>query len=260
MISKHLSTVLAVFLLGLTVDNGATKRNSQLVNRSQNQVNSGGVYKVDCTETDESGNIGIALRHLSSGEYQQIRQARNTLLSYAHQSSHCRKEVVRALIEGMDRPNLDFERQLSNYYLWREGSQLLGELKATEALDLLISHLDMTNGFHSASMVFQPAIQGVRQMGQAAIPKLVIALRQDPKARLRLAAAYCLTDIGGKSAMDALRQARDGETNQCVANFIRISLNTFSYKSKNGFSFDNEAPQATTDARRSWLMAFECSE
>jgi hypothetical protein len=202
----------------------------------------------------------MALQRLSSGEYTQIEQARNTILSHAKKSPLCRTEVVRALMESMDKPDLNFESETSSYFIWREGSQLLGELKAVEALDLLISHLDMTNGFHSASMVFQPAILGVRQMGPAAIPKLAVALRQNPKAAVRLAAAYCLTDIGGVSAMNALRQAQNNEANPCVARFINISLSTFSYKSKGRISFDKEAPQANVDARRNWLTALECTE
>ena len=137
---------------------------------------------------------------------------------------------------------------------------MLGELKAIEALDLLISRLDLTNGFHSSSMVFQPAILGVTRMGQAATSKLALALQQNPKARIRMAAAYCLTEIGGVSAMNALRRAQEHESDPCVAKFIRISLNTFTYKSKSGISFGNKAPEANKDARQSWLMAFQCVE
>jgi hypothetical protein len=109
-------------------------------------------------------------------------------------------------------------------------------------------------------MVFQPAVLGVRQIGQAAIPKLARALQQNPKAGIRMAAAYCLTSIGGESAMNALKQAQESESNLCVANFILVSLKTFTYKSKSGISFDNEAPQANEEARQSWLLAFRCVE
>ena len=134
----------------------------------------------------------------------------------------------------------------------------MGELRAIESLDLLISHLDLTNGFHSNSKIFQPAILGVRQMGQAAVPKLAIALQQNQRVGVRMAAAYCLTDIGGLSALNALRKAQKTEGNQCVSRFITLSLSTFSYKSKGQLVFDNKAPQANVEARRNWLMAFEC--
>lgn len=250
-------TIFTFLVLCSAVGHRTRGRNPQLGTRSPFALVSGD-YRVVCA--DESGDIRTALQRLSSGEYTQIELGRNTLLGYAKKSPACRKEVVAGLMQSMDKPDLDFERDLSNYFVWREGSQLLGELNATEALDLLISHLDLTNGLHSASKVFQPAILGVRQMGAAAIPKLTVALLQSPIARVRMAAAYCLTDIGGVSAMNALSHAQTSEANQCVARFISISLSTFSYKSKGRISFDNRAPQANIDARRNWLMAFECVE
>ncbi|MDX6404610.1 MAG: hypothetical protein QOH70_2065 [Blastocatellia bacterium] len=203
--------------------------------------------------------IQTALQKLTSGEYTEIEQARNNLLGYAKKSSACRNEVIRSLMKDMDKPDLNLEKQSSNYYLWREGSQLLGELKALEALDLLISHLHLTNGLHSASMVYQPAILGVRQMGPQAVPKLSIALRQSPNPNIRIAAAYCLTSIGGISAMNALKSVQDSESNKCVAGFIALSMKTFSYKAKSGLlMFDNAAPQANVNARKDLLTAFEC--
>ena len=256
MILRGSSLVLVFFLMWLTVDNGAAWSKLQPVSNAVRSTNV--VFQDDCK--DESDTVRITLLQFSSGDYLQIQKAKTALVNFVRRSNACRRKVVSALIMAMDKPNLDFETQPSNYYLWREGAQLLGELRATEALDLLISHLDATNGFHSASMVFQPAIVGVREMGNAAIPKLIFALSQNPKPRIRMAAAYCLTDIGGEASMNALSQAQAGESNQCVANFIRVSLSTFRYRSKNGIAFDNQAPQANTEARRSWLLAFQCVE
>lgn len=257
MIIKPTLTILTILVLSITAARTRSERESRQSSRSAfGSIDS--VYRVDCG--DDGADIQTALQRLSSGEYTQVEQGRNTILSQAKRSSGCRQKVVRALMESMDKPDLNFERELSNYFIWREGSQLLGELKAIEALDLLISHLDMTSGLHSASMVFQPAILGVRQMGSAAIPKLTVALQQSSKPSVRMAAAYCLTDIGGVSAMNTLRHAQNDEANECVARFITISLNTFTYKLKGRISFDKEAPQATIDARRKWLMAFQCVE
>jgi hypothetical protein len=256
MILKGTTLLLVFVFLILMVDNRAIKRNLQPL--SSAVISSNVVYRHDCG--DERGSVGTSLLQLASGEYAQIQKAKNVLVNIAHQSNDCRVEVIRALMEAMDKPNLDFERQPSSYHLWREGSRLLGELRAIEALDLLIAHLDANNGFHSASMVFQPAILGVREMGTAAVPKLALALKQNPKPAIRMAAAYCLTAIGGEPAMHALSQAQENESNRCVSNFIRVSLNTFRYKSKNGIAFDNDAPQADGEARRSWLLAFECVE
>lgn len=258
MIYKLLLAIFAALVLSITIKQLTNERDLPSVSRTE-LAPSNHFYGTGCD--GESGEIRLALHNLSSREYAQIEQARNTLLGYSKKSSACRNEVVRALMEEMDKPNLDLERDVAAYLVWREGSQLLGELRATEALDLLISHLDMTNGFHSSSQAFQPALLGVRQMGETAIPKLAVALRESPKPSVRKAAAYCLTEIGGLAAMEVLKQAQASESNECVARFIDISLSTFSYKSKSGrVLFDNDAPQADVNARRNWLTAFECVE
>ncbi|HBB97556.1 MAG TPA: hypothetical protein DC054_19415 [Blastocatellia bacterium] len=212
----------------------------------------------DLQRFDELGDIRPALEDLSSGENSRIKRGRIRLLAHAKGSTVGRKQVIDALMLSMNKPNLNIERDLQDYYLWREGSTLLEDLKATEALDLLIAHLDMTNGFHSTSMVFQPAILGVRKIGLPAVPKLTEALLNSPKPGIRMAATYCLTEIGGLYAMDALKRAQINETSQCVKRFVNSSLSTFTYKAKGQEVFGIGAPQATADARQDWLMAFEC--
>ena len=254
MITKTVLAVSAVLALCMILEYRDSDRSLPLLNQAAPLSNA---QKLGCD--DKSGGIRTASHKLSSGEFSQIEQARSTLLNYAKRSPTCRNQVIGVLMQGMDQPNLNFEKDIASYNVWKEGSQLLGELKATEALDLLISHLAMTNGFHNASMVFQPAILGVRQYGPVAIPKLEGALRQSPNRDIRMAAAYCLTVIGGPSAADVLKNAESLETNECVAQFMRISLRTFLYKSGTGrLLFDNNAPQADRENRRRWLTAFEC--
>jgi len=253
---KYSAPILILLWFTGTIDDGFKTHRLQLNNFSVESLTI--VDETICK--DKRGVIGKAFEDFSSGGYDQSLQARKTLLKIAQQSNNCRQALVGMLMERMDRPNLDFELQPANYYLWREGSELLGELKATEALDLLISHLDLNNGFHSASGAFQPATLGVRQMGEVAVPKLAVALRQSPKPSIRMAAADCLTAIGGVAAMNVLKEAQRGESSSCVANFIKASLDTFSYQRKSGIAFDTRARQADVEARLKVLMARECVE
>ncbi len=251
-----LLVVFAVMWPDLLVDSKAVTNEHVLLNTQSSATLIAAVNHI--YRYDESEDIQTALEHLSSGDYSRIERGRATLVAHAKENTAARKRVIAALMKSMDKPNVNIERDLSDYYLWREGSILLGDLKAIEALDLLIAHLDMTNGFHSASMVFQPAILGVRKIGRPAIPKLTDALLNSPKAAVRMAAIYCLTEIGGVSAMNALKQAQNAKNNQCVTRFISSSLSTFSYKDKGHVSFGYGAPQASVEARRDWLTAFEC--
>jgi hypothetical protein len=82
--------------------------------------------------------------------------------------------------------------------VWLYGADLLGQLKASEALDLLISHLKLATGIYSASMLHQPALRGVIKMGPVAIPKLSGVLRDNQDQKTRYFAIYCITRIGAK--------------------------------------------------------------
>lgn len=179
-----------------------------------------------CVQPDLIG----ALQKLSSGLPEDVEQARKVLLDYAKQSETCRARVVSALVSEMDR--VDFKLAASAYNLWREGARLLGDLKATESLDLLISHLDLNDGEFSTSMAHQPAVLGVIKMGPVAIPKLRAALLSNSNPKIRLTATLCLTAIGGQPAVDSIRRALRSETDQCVSDFMRVSLSVLAEDAK----------------------------
>ena len=183
-----------------------------------------------------------------------------TLAEASHQSPECRTAVITTLIRAMDKPELNFLTDRSSFFLWSNGSKLLGELKAVEALDLLIQHLELNDGGFSASMKHQPAVAGVVLMGSLAVPKLSQALKDSKSRNLRLAAALCLVEIGGSEATSALAQALTSETDPCVVNFVRTSL-TISDKEqdarKNGSSPSNF--DSLVELRRQLVISYRCS-
>src|SRR6266516_127176 len=99
-------------------------------------------------------------KKLSSEDWAEADQAKKMLLNYSNESSVCRTEIINALIQAMNKPNLSFVADRRDYFLWLNGSAIFGELRAVEALDLLIDHLDLNDGAFSASMVHQPAFLG----------------------------------------------------------------------------------------------------
>jgi hypothetical protein len=169
--------------------------------------------------------IQAALQKLASGEEGEGERAKEALYYYAIKAPACRKAIIQQVMAAMDKPHLDFDTDDSTYYLWREGAVLLGDLRATEALDLLISHLDLTYGVsYTASMNHQPAIVGVMGFGPRAVPKLSWALRHNTNRDIRLAAAYCLSSIRGNDAIGALKLALRVESDPCVRRFLRLAL------------------------------------
>lgn len=174
-----------------------------------------------------------ALRKLSSGDSSQTNQAREFFFNKSRESETCRAEAISALMRAMDKPDLDFRGSKETYYLWRDGAELLGDLKATEAIDFLVAHLGLINdASYSMSMRHRPALLGLIRMGEIAIPKLDEVLQHNPDWQLRHDAVYCIATIGGPQAVNSLSQALSSESHKCVSRFIKISLDSFDEKGK----------------------------
>lgn len=158
------------------------------------------------------------------------------------------KDLMRALNEA------DLQNDQSAFLLWARGSGILGELKAVEALDLLIDHLNLNDGLCSASMVHQPVVPAVESMGEVAISKLGFALKHHPNRDIRLATALCLADIGGSEALVVLKDALNSETDECVRRFITLSLPTRTEERKS----DPQRSENVGEVLRQRLLAFRC--
>lgn len=171
-----------------------------------------------------------------------IRDARKSLL--------CRKEIISGLMKAMDKPNLDLERDRASFYLWHYGSKILANLKATEALDFLIAHLDLHDG-----VVFplnhHPAMNAVVKIGKVAIPNLDAALRKSSEPYLRRLIVFCMGWLGGPTARKNIEEALAVETDACVRSFMRSTLMALNNR--------QQPNQITSSDRLKWYGSFRCN-
>ena len=172
-----------------------------------------------CLTDDQLAKAVISL----SSNYNEAQVAQQLLRENARESSACRRQIIAAVMTAMNQPNLDISRNQASADLWREGAILLGDLKAVQSLDLLLSHIKMTTSEFSLTMRHQPALGGIVRMGPLAIPKLKLLLRNDD-SQTRYYTVYCLYQIGGSSARRILQQALPMESDQCVRRIIIVSL------------------------------------
>ena len=185
----------------------------------------------------------------------ELEHAGSLLLRKARASQKCRAEVIDTLITAMshitlkDPPFSTVGVNEQTYYLWDNGSDLLAKLQATEALDLLIANLALTDGW-SVSLSHYPAVAAVTEIGPPAIPKLKFVLHHDPQPSRRKFAAYCIAYIGGPQARTVLANAQSGETDPCVKNFLWLSLRAFDNKEKPN--------HISSELNGKWLSAFYC--
>jgi hypothetical protein len=181
----------------------------------------------------------------------EVAKVAESLLTKARTTPGCRTQVVQALISSMAQATNLAANNYENYFLWVHGASLLTELKATEALDLLIANIDLTDGWSASITPYHtPALVAIVRIGPPAIPKLQIALRNDAVPYKRKMAAFCIAYIGGSQARRALTNALPAETDPCVKNFLRLSLQAFNNKAK-----PNHISSALNGK---WLSAFYC--
>jgi hypothetical protein len=217
----HSICFLCLAILSLTAIAGCTDsvRSSKAENPTVMDTN-----KQECLNQEE---FSKALEAFETGTSTDGDRAKQRLLEISGKSYQCRGEIIRALVKAMDQPNVDFRSDPRIFHVWRYGGEILGDLKAVEALDLLISHLSRTGWTFSTSMKHQPALKAVIKIGEPAIPKLDEVLRQHSDVQMRHSAVYCIASIGGPAAVQTLKNALPLETDKCVSRFIRISLESF---------------------------------
>jgi hypothetical protein len=145
----------------------------------------------------------------------------------------------------MDQPGTELER----YPMWDNGARVLAELRAVEALDLLIANLGFTDDF-SISMSHYPSVSAVIDIGAPALYKLELVLHQNPDPNMRKLATFCIALIGGAKARVALTKALSNETDKCLRTFLTLSLEMFDNKVKPNHILREK------DGR--WYSAFYC--
>ena len=173
------------------------------------------------------------------------------LLTKARTDSRCRTQVIQGLINTLAQATNPTTNQYENFFLWVNGASLLADLKATEALDLLIANIDFTDGWSaSISESHFPALAAILRIGQPAIPKLQVVLSNAPESHKRKFAAFCIAYIGGGQAKTALKNAMSTETDPCVKDFLKVSLQAFDNKAKPN--------HISSELNGKWLAAFYC--
>lgn len=215
---KIFSLCFLAFLTAASCSNSATPVTSVP------QVKSPSAQINGCLSEDE---VAMKLLAMAKSDYEKANEIKESLLNESQKSSVCRQSLIESVVRRMDRPlssNADKADQADRFGIWRAGADVLGYLKATEAVDFLVDHLDFTSGVFSMAMSHQPALRAVMEIGESAIPKLSDTLRHHPDWKMRMDAVYCISGIGGPAAVRALKEALPSESDVCVKPFIEVSI------------------------------------
>lgn len=156
-------------------------------------------------------------------------KVKRTLVAMAQGSDGLRGEIIQGLIlaiEQSEREQLDSRFGVAG---WRCAADVLGELRAAEAIDVLVRNLDY-EGLVTRCSSSAPLMKAVIKIGELSIPKLAEALSGHNEI-IRYRAGQALGEIGGEQGKAALEHALRSEKNNVVIISIERALSLISKNS-----------------------------
>lgn len=169
----------------------------------------------------EVSRAALLVQKLESAVELERRQARRELGVLARESEESRAQVIRELTALVERSNAHLRLTSGVHYdAWSFAVEMLGDLKATESLDALVSCIECNDGTAGLSFDRYPVLKAVVALGPAAVPKLTEALSNERPATRKFA-ALALGEIGGDEAKTSLQNALPAEKDKEVETTIR---------------------------------------
>jgi hypothetical protein len=142
-------------------------------------------------------------------------QVPEELLKIAARSAESRARVIDSLMDVVEDLSARDESPIA--IQWMKAVNVLGQLRAVEAVDSLINSLGHSgqNGI-IMSLSIDPPHRALLEIGEPAVPKLVGALTH-PDHYIRTRAAWLLVEIEEERARDAIQAALEKETDEKVS-------------------------------------------
>lgn len=176
---------------------------------------------------DSQTSFEVLVTSMSSSDDAVRTAAEDELLKMAQSSSAGRDTVIRELLNAVRRmPELDGSHpRLSpaTFTFWESFTTLMWRLKATEAIDAMVTCIHCSNGF-SGNMGEPPAKWALVQIGTPAVPKLSDALLHDSNGYKRIHVIICLSQMDRPEAKAALKKALKAEKDKDIRSYIRRAL------------------------------------
>jgi hypothetical protein len=148
------------------------------------------------------------------------------LISLAKSSPDLRSRIIQDLMKSVESEDeLDGHHfvLVNTFLFWRSATIIFADIKAVEAIDVMIKCIDSSNGL-SGNMGEPPSAYALVRMGTITIPKLSQALHNEPNSANRVRIVLSLSRIGGPEATAALRKGLRTETDKGVRYYINRAL------------------------------------
>src|SRR5262249_51818612 len=131
-----------------------------------------------CSATEEispseSTPLAQEVEALYSANFSRVAEASSRLIASARLSSENRDEIVRRLTMVLDDPGTEKTRYFN---AWYASAETLGDRGAVEEINVLVRHLNYTNGVAGLTLSHVPAVKALIKIGKPAVPAVGVAL------------------------------------------------------------------------------------
>lgn len=182
-------------------------------------------------DQEDFSEVEFWIINLRSYDENKREAAKKAIIAFSVKSPETRQRIIKELIKVATAERMDLIKSPPRFFAWREAVEILGTIKATETIDVLIDCLDCNNGPAGLGTGRYPAILAISKLGNEAIPKLADALDIRPDIRFRVAQALYL--IGGDRAKDVLGKAMQKGMDKQTTSVIRKMLQNWNGSGKN---------------------------
>src|ERR1700674_1982438 len=227
---RHTSYILMVIS---TVSAGLWRHTSTCLKVTHNFVSSrqdASTIASGGTSASDDDHISRIISSLLSEEPDEEKRAgtEQELVKLATESPLRRSTIIRELLQSVERLNKSNGNNLvlgPEIYFWGSATRVFAQLKAREAIDVIIRCIACGNGY-TGSFGEQPSMDALIQMGPMVVPALSRALSNEHHGYTKVQIVLCLGAIGGSQARLALQRALRSETDKDVVWNIRDELRT----------------------------------
>jgi HEAT repeat protein len=159
---------------------------------------------------------------LNTSDYNLKEKIKEELIKIATHSDSARSIIIDKLMLNIDYKDMRSFSSQKDYELWESSIDILGELKAKEAIKYFVQCLDCGYRFSESYSGF-PAYKATVKLGEDSVPLLSNSLF-DSRKNVRIMSIVALTEIGGVQAKISLQSALASEQDDYVQDLITNSL------------------------------------
>ena len=175
------------------------------ISRSVESSNNGSEPTLAPVKSGDDEQIEVAIKNMYTNDYDRINQSRDVLVAFSEKSPELRGLIISKLLAEESKVTKRPTKS-EDYNYWCGLVLVLGDLKATEAIDVLAEEISNSYVVARPGLRLYPAGEALFKIGKPSLPALrQIFLNTSADSSDRFYATLLIGKIGGSEELDFLK-------------------------------------------------------